>query len=217
MTSFSRQVWLHSVRSLSLHQKVIVLNTFLSSKMWYMAANYHPTAAHVAKLTATMRSYLFRGACATIPVQQLARSREDGGLNLHLPAIKCKALTINRHLHEIESLPHYRSFLHQVNPSRANLITDLPCLKLILNNFSNFPFQIRHHPSADLIHRFFIKRTDKPKVETTNPAINWPRVWKNIATRDLLPSQRSAFNIIRKEKFFTLENAIAIQLRQLLL
>lgn len=117
VTSFSRHLWLHSLRTLSLHQKVTLLNTFLLSKMWYVAAHLHPSAAHVAKVTATMRSYLFRGACATVPMQQLARSRENGGLKLHLPALKCKALLINRHLQELRSLPYYNSLITQVNPS----------------------------------------------------------------------------------------------------
>lgn len=191
VANFSRQIWLHSFRILSLHQKVTLLNTFLLSKMWYIAAYLHPSVAHVAKVTATMRNFLFRGACATVPMQQLARSRETGGLKLHLPAIKCKALLINRHLQEIGSLPYYNSHITQANPPQLNPIRDLPCLKLILSNIINFPFQIRQSPSADLIHRFYIERTDRPKVEITNPGINWPRVWRNISTRHLLSSQRS--------------------------
>ena len=84
--------------------------------IWYMAANLALTTAHVAKMTATMRTYLFRGVCATVPMQQLARSKENGGLKLQLPALKCKALLISRHLQEIDFLPYYNSFLHQVNP-----------------------------------------------------------------------------------------------------
>ena len=62
-TSYSRLIWLHSLRSLTLHQKITLLNTFISSKMWYVAANLQPTAAHVAKLTAIMRNYLSWCVC----------------------------------------------------------------------------------------------------------------------------------------------------------
>lgn len=191
VTNFSRQVWLHSQRSLSLHQKVVLLNTFLSSKMWYIAAHLTPTSAHIAKVTATMRRFIFRGAPATVPMEQLARSKENGGLKLHLPRMKCPALMINRHLHEIESIPHYNSFLNSANPPNANSLSDLPCLKLILRNYADLPFQIRLHPSADLIHRFFVERTDRPKVETQHPNLNWPRIWRNISTWELTPSLRS--------------------------
>lgn len=200
VTSFVRQVWLHSMRSLTLHQKVTLLNTFLSSRMWYMAAHLTPTAAHVAKLTATMRRYLFRGVPATIPMHQLARAKEAGGLKLHLPAFKCKSLLINRCLNEIESLPFYYSYINRANPPQANLIADLPCLKVILTNLPNLPFQIRHYPSADLVHRFFVEQTDRPKVETDYPNCNWPRVWTNISMRSLLSQQKSALYMWANQK-----------------
>lgn len=200
-TNFSRLVWMHSLRTLSLHQKVTLLNVFLTSKIWYVAAQLPPTPAHVAKLTATMRRYLFHGLSATIPMQQLARSREAGGLKLHLPGMKCTAILINRHIHEIDSLPYYKSFLQREIPPRANSIpTDLPCLKLLLSNIPNLPFQIRQHPSADLIHRFFIDRTEKPKVEIEYPATNWTRVWNNISNRCLLSHQRSELYIWVNQK-----------------
>lgn len=189
-TKFSQQVWLHSMRMLSLHQKVILLNVFLLSKIWYIAANLAPTTAHIAKVTATMRRYLFRGVIATVPMAQLARRIEDGGLNLHLPAMKCKALLINRHIRDIDSLPFYESYLNQANRPRAN-ISELPCLKQMLDNIPILPFQIRQNPSADLVYRFFVKGTDRPKVEVANNNANWKRIWRNVSNRNLLPQQRS--------------------------
>lgn len=200
VTNFSRQVWLHSMRNLTLQQKVTLLNTFLCSKMWYIGAQLAPSAAHLAKVTATIRRYLFRGMDATVPMQQLARNREDGGVKLHLPAFKCQALLVNRHMHEIESLPHYSSLLHQANPPRANDIADLPCLKIILNNYPTLPFQIHQHPSADLINRFLIERTDRPKVEVENPNTNWRQVWKNISARALSSVERSTLYIWVNQK-----------------
>lgn len=191
VTKFGQQVWLHSLRSLSLHQKVTLLNVFLLSKIWYVAANLAPMAIHVAKLTSTMRSYLFRGVSTTVPMQQLSRSKVDGGLNLHLPAFKCTALLVNRFLHEIDSAPYYYSFLDHANSVPANAISQLPCLKQILNNIPDLPFQIRQNPSANLIYRFLVKRRDKPKVELANTNTDWKRVWRNISDRALPSHLRS--------------------------
>ena len=123
-------------------------------------------------------------------MHQLTHSKENGGLKLHIPLMKCKALLINRHLQEIESLPFYNSYINQANPTHT-LPADLPCLKQIVNCYPNLPFQVRENPSAYSIHRFFIEQTDRPKVETANPGLNWPRMWKNIASRDLSSAQRS--------------------------
>lgn len=156
-----------------------------------MATHLTPLAAHVAKLTATMRRFLFRGVPATIPMLQLARRKEDGGLNLHLPMMKFKSLLINRHLLEIEFLPFYNSFINLANPLPANPVPDLPCLKLIISNLQSLPLQIRLNPSADLVYRFFVNQTDRPKVETEHQNTNWSRVWKNISAHGLVSAQKS--------------------------
>lgn len=129
---FTRLVYLHIPRTLTLHQKIILLNTFITSKVWYIASVLSPSAAHKAKITATMGNFLWRGIQARVPMHQLARCREAGGLKLHLPAMKCRALLLNRHVRDIDSLPFYKSFLNQNNP---NPPSDCPCLKLILNDF----------------------------------------------------------------------------------
>ena len=131
VVKFARLVWLHATRSLTLLQKVVLLNTFISAKMWYLSSILPPYQEHTSKITQTMGSFLWRGLPARVPMQQLARDREQGGLKLQLPALKCKALLINRHLREIESIPFYKSFLVQPNPNLVNLPTQFPCLKYI--------------------------------------------------------------------------------------
>src|SRR5450759_1800311 len=112
-------MWQHSQRTLTLHQRVIMLNTFGTSRIWYLASILPPLGVHTAKITSAMGMFLWRGTVARVPMMQLARSRENGGLKLQLPALKCKALAINRHLQEIESLPFYRSLLFHDNPRPA--------------------------------------------------------------------------------------------------
>lgn len=137
-----------------------------------------------------MGAFLWRGVTARIPMIQLARRKELGGLNLHLVALKAKSLAINRHFHEIDSIPYYRSFLLRDNPHPAIPI-DFPDIKIILSNHSLLPHLIQDNPSADLIHRHFIEQTELPKVERNNPASNWPRVWRNIADKQLSSAQRT--------------------------
>ena len=121
---------------------------------------------------------------------QLARNREHGGLKLQLPALKSKSLAVNRHLREIDSIPHYRSLLLQDNP-RPTISIDNPDIKTILTTISQIPLQIQQNPSVDLIHQYFIRQTELPKVEQNNPTTDWPRTWRNIACKQLTSVDKS--------------------------
>lgn len=189
----ARQIWLHSLRTLTLYQKVTLLNTFITSKVWYLASILPLYNIHTAKITATMGTFLWRRQPARVPMQQLARPRDHGGLKLHLPEIKAKALIINRHIQEIGSIPFYQSFITQANPHPP---ADLPCLKLILQSYSRLPPLIQQTPSSDQIHRFFIGQTDQPRVELRNPTVDWKRVWLNVGSRKLTSAERSSWYVL---------------------
>ncbi|XP_055631125.1 uncharacterized protein LOC129771473 [Toxorhynchites rutilus septentrionalis] len=190
----AHQVRLHSLRSLTLHQKVILLNTFVTSKVWYLSSILPLYNMHSAKITATMGILLWNRHPARVPMQQLARPRKQGGLNLQLPALKCKALLINRQLQEIGSTPYYASFITQANPRLPP--PNLPCLKTFLQTFPRLPPQIQLNPSSDQIHRLFIDQTAKPRVELRHPTVNWMRVWINIGSNKLTSAQRSNWYLL---------------------
>ena len=196
---FTQQMWLQSLRTLTLHQKIVMLNTFGTSRIWYLASVLPPGSVHTAKITSIMGTFLWRGTVARVPMMQLARSRERGGLKLQLPLLKCKSLAINRHLQEIESLPFYRSLLFHADP-RPAISIDLPDLRLILSNLSQIPHQIQQNPSADQIHQHYLNQTELPRVERNDPANDWPRTWRNIASRQFTSVQRSNLFLLVNEK-----------------
>lgn len=196
---FSQQMWLHSARSLTLHQKVIMLNTFGTSRIWYLSSILPPLAVHTAKITSSMGIFLWSGLIARIPIMQLARSREEGGLKLQLPALKSKALAVNRHLTDIGSLPFYETFFRQANPRRPIPI-DLPDVKQIVASISQIPLLVRENPTAGQVHRFFIQQTEQPKVEQSHPGVDWLRIWRNIADQQIPSAQRSLLYLAVNEK-----------------
>lgn len=196
VTKFAQLLWLHSLRYLNLLQKITLLNTFITSKIWYMASILPPYCVHTAKITATMGSFLWRGLPARIPMEQLARDRSLGGMRLQLPALKCKALLINRHMQASGSLPYYQSLLNQANP----VPTDLPCLKLISQQIPLLPPHVRDHPTSDQIHRLFLEQTGIPRVERKYPSLNWTRIWTNIKTKKLSSRHRSNIYLLVNEK-----------------
>lgn len=197
-TKFAQQVWLHSMRTLTLHQKVILLNTFITSKIWYISSVLPMYCVHTAKITATMGTFLWRRHPARVPIQQLARPRDQGGLKLQLPALKSKALLINRHLQEIGSIPFYNSFLSHTNPHPPP--ADLPCLRTILQTYPRLPPEIQQNPSSGRIHHLYLGQTDQPRVESRHSSVNWKRVWVNIGSRMLSSNQRSSWYLLVNEK-----------------
>lgn len=58
VSSFAQQLWMHRCRTLSLHQKVILLNTWITSKIWYVSSVVAISNLHVAKLTSLMGGFL---------------------------------------------------------------------------------------------------------------------------------------------------------------
>lgn len=194
----SQHIWLHSLRTLTIHQKVILLNTFITSKVWYLSSILPLNGVHIAKITATMGTFLWRGHPARVPMHQLARSYDQGGLKLQLPAMKSRALMINRHVHEIGSMPFYNSFFSQAHPPIPP--TNIPCLKAILQTYPRLPPQIQQNPSSDQLHRYYVSQTDQPRVETRYPAVDWKRVWNNIRSKKLPSSQRSSWYLLVNEK-----------------
>lgn len=200
VSKFAQHVWLQSLRSLTLHQKVTVLNIFLTSKVWYVSSILAPSCIHTSKITATMGSFLWSRIPARIPMYQLARDRDKGGLRLQLPAIKCKALLINRHMEEIEAMPFYKSFILQDPARPVNPPFGLPCLKLICQELPQLPPQIRESLTSNLLHQYFVEKTEIPRVERINPRVDWKLCWRNVNMKALNNYHRSSLFMIINEK-----------------
>lgn len=200
VNNFSQITWLHSARSLSLHQKVTLLNVFATSKIWYLSSVLPPSAVHTAKITKTIGTFLWRGIPTRIPMLQLTRPKDKGGLNLHLPSFKCKSLLLNRTLRELDSMPYYRSLLEPANNVVIVCPADLPDVKLMLQLRDQIPPLVLENPTAETIHRFFVEQTDEPKIQRTHPNTRWNKIWRNIAAKQLTPHQRSTLFMIVNEK-----------------
>lgn len=199
VSRFSQHVWLQSLRALTLHQKVVILNTYITSKIWYLSSILSPSSIHVAKLTATIGTFLWRRVPARVAMQQLARDYDKGGIRLQLPALKCKSLLISRHIKEIDSTPFYKSFLTQENPNPL-IPSEFPCLKSIFENFLLLPPHIQHNPSAALIHQHYVSLTELPRVERKHPRCNWSRCWKNVNMKQLCSNEKSQLYLFVNEK-----------------
>lgn len=194
----SRLMWMYKSRNLTLHQKIIVLNTFITSKLWFLASVVSISNQAVARLTSYIGSFIWERFPTRVPVEQLTLPRNCGGLNLHLPMHKSKALLATRFLKELEQTPFASSFGHNLEnpPNVAAIPTLYPCLKSLTKIVPYIPAQLKDNPSAESIHTFNREQLNKPKIILENPNISWTRVWKNIRQTGFTSKEQSIYYLL---------------------
>lgn len=126
-------MWMYKARNLTLQQKVIVLNTYITSRLWFLASVISIPNQAVARMTSYIGSFIWDRFPTRVPIEQLTLPRSMGGLNLHLPMHKCKSLLVTRFLIEIRETPFAGTMRqHLENPPNSAAIPALyPCLKSI--------------------------------------------------------------------------------------
>ncbi|XP_039442878.1 uncharacterized protein LOC120423235 [Culex pipiens pallens] len=112
-----------------------------------------------------------------IAMEQLALPVCKGGLNLHLPVHKCKALLVSRYIADREYTPFARNFEQQMsNPPNVMGIPALyPCLKVVAKLLPYIPTNLTANPSASTLHEYYRENLRVPKVMEENPNIDWNR------------------------------------------
>ena len=191
-------MWLFQQRSLGIHQKVILVNTYVTSRLWFMASVLSIPNSSVAKITSRIGNFIWARYPCRIPIEQLALPVSKGGLNLHLPSQKCKALLLNRFLRCLEYTPFASSFLDQFqNPPNVSGIPALyPCLKLIARELPYLPENITRNPSSPAVLDTFRNTMQTPKVVAENPNVQWSRIWRNVRSRALASAEKSTYYLI---------------------
>lgn len=126
-------MWMYKSRNLTLKQRVVVLNIFITSKLWLLASVISIPNQAVGRLTSYIGSFIWERFPTRVPIEQLTQPKQMGGLNLHLPMHKCKALLVARFLKEIDQMPFASSYTQYLqNPPNFAAIPALyPCLKTI--------------------------------------------------------------------------------------
>lgn len=144
--------------------------------------------SQVARMTSQIGQFLWGRYPTRVAIEQLALPVSKGGLNLHLPLHKSKALLSNRYFHDLEFMPFARTLsVHLSNPPNVMAIPALyPCMKAVAKIIPYIPEQLTRNPSASVLHDHFRECLSIPKVVQDNPTISWPKVWRNIKSGKLL-------------------------------
>lgn len=194
----SRLMWLYKPRSLTLVQRVVVVNTFVTSRLWYLASVLSITNVMIARITSQIGYFIWAQYPHRIAMEQLALPVCKGGLNLHLPVHKCKALLVSRYIADREYTPFARNFEQQMsNPPNVMGIPALyPCLKVVAKLLPYIPTNLTANPSASTLHEYYRENLRVPKVMEENPNIDWNRVWRNTRSKALNSAERSTYYLL---------------------
>lgn len=200
-------LWNSQFRSLNLIQKVIFLNTYASSRIWYMSSTISVNKKTLAKIKTLYGNFLWYRSTLRVSFDQLCLPRKLGGLGLIAPEYKCKSLLINRYLR----LRHVSPFLHVYTDRIENPpnVKDLPVsahfLKIIYLELAYIPENIKHNPTSHSIYSLLCSKLPKPHVIEKYPQYNWNVIWKNVFDRHLSSDHQVTWFLLINEKIICAE------------
>lgn len=195
-------MWLFKPRILSLHQKIIVINTFITSRLWFMASVLSIPNAAVAKITSQIGRFIWDRYPTRVPIEQLTLPISRGGLNLHLPMYKCRSLLINRFHKDLDSTRFAKNFLGHLNnpPNVPGIPTSYPCMKYVAKHLPYVPTRLMENPSSAVLYQHFIDKIQIPRIMEEHPNVSWATVWENIRSKTLTSAERSTYYLLVNEK-----------------
>lgn len=191
------QLWLHHPRKLNLCQKVILINTYINSKIWYMASNIPLTKGFATKIKAELGKFIWHGqSLQRIAFANLILPKERGGLNLHCPETKSRALLVNRLINLAPELPFLSSLIENANNRIPTMFNHATLLK---SELSLLPDNLLSAPSSREIYRHFLKLKPDPGFVSADQR-DWKSVFKNLHSKNLNSAQRSNWYVVMHKK-----------------
>lgn len=208
LRGFQIRLWMNNTRNLNLVQKVILLNTYVTSKLWYTASIIPLSNKYAGKFISRMGSFLWYGKPWTrIAFESLILPKNRGGLNLHSPSIKAKALILNRSMIMAAELPYLWSFLEfNANPPNVGGIPrKYEHIRTVIKEAAFLPEAVTRTASSSVIYHFYLSRLKDPKFLRDNPAKDWKKVFGNLHSKSMNSEQRSTWFSVMHRKVVTNE------------
>lgn len=167
----------NKIRNLNIHAKALYLNTFVLSKLWYIAQAIPPSNLQLGKIKAAIGRFLWGNSIFKVDRNQLYLRCEDGGIGLVDVESKCKALFMKNILYDKSGN----------SDADEEYLLQLNCLSKLSRNGKEWIMEARFLKqnfdlkSVKLLYWYFIdKRNTIPKVEEKFPLVQWENIWENI-------------------------------------
>lgn len=181
------RLWMSKVRSLNLIQKVILLNTFISSKLWYTASTLPLPKKFELQILKEYRNFLWIGGKNHIALETLFLPKIRGGLNLHSPGLKSTSLIVNRILQNLYNLPFLRSWLNAENI--LHIPAAYPQVKVFALEVATLSQETIIQHSSSSIYKELLQDIRDPAVFVRNRP--WRVIFKNVLDHRIVSGNRS--------------------------
>lgn len=200
-------LWNSQFRNLNLIQKIIFLNTYASSRMWYTASTVSVHKKTLTKIKSLFGNFLWYRCSLRISFNQLCLPRKRGGLGLISPEHKCKSLLINRFLRLRQSSPFLHNYTDRIeNPPNMK---GLPCnahfLKTVYLELAYISENIKNNPTSQSIYNHFCSNLPKPHITEKYPQFRWDIIWKNVFSRQISSDHQVTWFLLINEKIICAE------------
>lgn len=195
-------LWSNQFRNLNLVQKVIYLNTYASSKIWYVASTVPIEKKSIAKIKSMYGNFLWNHTFLRVSFDQLCLSKKSGGLGLISPEQKCKALLLNRYIRSKTVSPFFHTWTDNIlNPPN---IRQIPLNSLFIKSLylelPYLPVILKENPSSISIYNHFIAKLPKPHIMIKHSQYNWDKIWNNIFDKKISSEYQVLWYLLVNEK-----------------
>ena len=185
-------------RKLDIIQRMKISNTYLLSKIWYIAQLLPLTARQAQHITTIILGQLWKGWIFRVPVSTLYNRTSEGGINMVDVRAKCATLYFmrmeqQRHIQELPTAQWLRTLYATIQwknpPNMAYLPKELEYLTHYIHEWAYIGEKRNTETTKSYKRRIY--ETNRQKDKAANPPremritrkypnINWQIVWKNI-------------------------------------
>lgn len=175
-------------RNLNILERVWILNTFVLSKLWYIAQVFPPKNCHLAKIKSMVGNFLWSGSVFRVARDQLYLDHSRGGLRLVDPESKCKALFVKNILNLRNDVAEEKYLLDIPNNGRLTRnAKEWIELARLIDQEANPEAQ----SCKQLYYKFLRSCEISVRVEDHFPDEDWFTLWKNTSYNFLCSEDRS--------------------------
>lgn len=195
-------LWNNQFRNLNLIQKVFYLNTYASSKIWYVASTVPIDKKSIARIKCMYGNFLWNHAILRVSFDQLCLPKQTGGLGLISPELKCKALLINRYVRLKSITPFFHTYTDNLmNPPNIKQVPlNSLYLKLLYLELPYLPANLKENPSSINLYSNYIDRLPKPHIMIKYSQYRWDKIWKNVFDKKLSSEYQVSWYFLVNEK-----------------